>query len=280
VDPTEATRRQRLALGDESASDSRRSRRGRLLVSLRIAEASVTEPIRAVTYLGPSGFRTFSAPHRFIGADGRIYLVKQRAQQGLGAEAFANALAEQLQVGPEAAVVEIGPGVLPTDGRLSYMVGQRVATVELDDVLNHQQLLKLGYTPDPAKVDWPSWVRTIAFHTWIYAGDPQAVLRVTDGRIFSIDHGDCFRELLRGGPTGLIVPALYGVAGVSFDQSYLSGAIDTVEDVSESDLVRMAARIPDGPGWRMPIERKIRLIEWLLDRQPGVREVIGWRRLS
>jgi hypothetical protein len=251
------------------------------MVGLRVADAAADGPVRALSYVGPSGYRTYSAPHRFVDGGGRIVLVKARAQQGLGAEAIANTLAHRLDAGPDSFVIEIGRGTVPSDGRLDHLVGRKVATVELEGTFNHDQLKELGFRPEPPKVDWASWARVVAFHTWIYAGDPQAVLRVSDGRIFSIDHGACFRELLRGGPAGLIVPALAGVAGVAFDRRAVEDALDLLEAITESELVEAASGIPDEPEWRMPIERRLRIIEWLLDRQPGVREVVEWNlRLS
>lgn len=135
----------------------------------------------------------------------------------------------------------------------------------------------LAFAPDPSKVDWNSWARVVAFQTWLYAGDPQAVIRATDGKIFSVDHGDCFRELAPGRPTGLIVPNLYGISGTQFDATAVALAVDAIESITEQDLVMAAAGIPgDDPGWRMSIERRVRVIEWLMDRQPGVREVMRW----
>ena len=115
----------------------------------------------------------------------------------------------------------------------------------------------------------------------MYAGDPQALLRMTDGRVLSIDHGDCLRQLTPGKPTGLIVPSLYGVAGTTFDAEHVVRAVRTIESLGEEALIRVAAGIPsDDDGWRMPIERKIRVIDWLIERQPGIREVmVPWMPL-
>jgi hypothetical protein len=258
-----------------------RDRRGRLLVGLRLGDAAATAPGRSLTYVGPTGYRTYSSPHRFVDDKGRIVLVKARAQQGLGAEAFANILAHQLDAGPESFVIDIGAGTVPEDGRLNHLIGLKVATVELEGTVNHEQLFQMGGAPNPDKVDWESWARVVAFQTWIYAGDPQAVFRWSDGRVFSVDHGACFRELLRGGPAGVIVPELHGVAGVPFDRRALARALDTIESITESDLVEAASGIPDGPDWRMPIDRRLRIVEWLLNRQIGVRKVVEWNlRLS
>jgi hypothetical protein len=251
------------------------------LVGLRVADSAAPGPARSLSYVGPTGYRTYSPPHRFVDDKGRIVLVKARAQQGLGAEAFANKLAHMLDAGPESFIIDIGAGTVPDDGRLNHLVGLKVATVELEGIVNHEQLVRLGFFPDPEKVDWDSWARVVAFHTWIYAGDPQAVFRVSDGRVFSVDHGACFRELLRGGPAGVIVPELHGVVGVPFDRRAVANALDAIEAITESDIVAAAGGIPDGPDWRMPIDRRLRIVDWLLNRQIGVREVVEWNlRLS
>lgn len=257
------------------AQEDRHERRGRIHLGLRLLEATPTEPLRATTYLGPSGYRTYASPYRFAGSDGGIYRVKARAQQGLGAEMLCNRLANRLAIGPETRVIDVGGAVLPRDRHLDHLVGLRLATAEVDSAFNDEELRDLEFEVDPKKIDWHSWALVVALHTWVYAGDPQAVLRMTDGRVLSVDHGDCFRQLTPGKPTGLIVPSLHGIDGATFDVEHVVHALREIESLREDALIRVAAGIPgDHDGWRMPLERKIRVIDWLIERQLGIREVM------
>jgi hypothetical protein len=200
--------------------------------------------------------------------------VKRRAQDGLGAEFGGNRIAALLSVGPATRVIEIPRAALPADGRLDYLAGLQLGTYQLDDVMNDDELRKFAPTLDADRIDWWSWARVVAMQTWLYVGNPQAVLRLTDGQIFSVDHGMCFAELVRGGPTGVVVPPLHGVAGTPFDSRCVSAAVEAIESILEDDLIAAMAEIPEDQAWRMPLDRRIRIVDWLLDRQFGVRKVL------
>jgi hypothetical protein len=164
---------------------------------------------------------------------------------------------------------------VPNDGRLDHLIGLQIASVELDDVFNNDELRAFSISVPAARIDWGSWALVVAFQTWIYAGDPQAVIRVTDGRIFSVDHGRCFAQLLKGRPAGLIVPELYGVSGIAFPAAHVAAALDRIENLAETEVLAAVAGIPGDSGWRMPIERRHRTAEWLIKRQTRLRETLG-----
>ena len=89
----------------------------------------------------------------FTGSDGRVYRVKARAQQGLGAEMLCNRLACLLAVGPETRVMDIRRAVLPRDGRLNHLAGLRLATTEVESAFNDEELRDLGFAVDAKKID-------------------------------------------------------------------------------------------------------------------------------
>jgi hypothetical protein len=258
-----------------SSKESRQDRRGRFHLELRVRDARSPAPIEARTYLGFAGYRTYAAPHRLLAANGTIYRVKERAQEGLGAEAIANRLAHRLGVGPDCQVIAITHAALPLDNRTDSLAGLQLGTAEIEGVLNDDELRAADFRTDNCRIDWESWATVVAFQTWIYAGDPQAVLCIDDGRIFSVDHGACFRALPPGPPTGLVGPELFGISGRQFDAVHLIEALAKIEAITEADLLALASGIPgDDPGWRMPIERRVRVLEWLASRQFGVRKVL------
>jgi len=192
----------------------------------------------------------------------------------MGAELIADRFGSYVGVAPDTTVLDIGAAAVPRDHSLDHLVGLRRGSIELDDVFNDDELRLIGTSLRPSQINWKSWALVVCFQTWLYIRDPQAVLRMTDGRIFSVDHGNCFGELANGPPTGLVVPALLGVSGVAFDASELDLAIRVIEEIPELTILAMVAGIPDGPEWRIPMERRVRVAEWLLMRQPGLRRVI------
>lgn len=252
-------------------------------LALRLADREGLRPVQALAYLGWTGYRTYAAPQRFAAIDGHTYRVKHRAQQGLAAELIGGRLANLLSVGPAVEIIEIGRAALPRDGGHDHYLGHRFGAIELEDVVNSHELALLTRSERMVglTIDWESWASVLVVETWINAGDAQAILRLSDGRVFSVDHGDCFRDLLKGPPTNVVVPAVPGVRGVGCSWSQLDRAIGQVETLPEAAIIRAVAAIPDDDEWRAPFERRLRIAEWLIKRQTRLREVLEpWSRLA
>lgn len=124
-----------------------------------------------------------------------VYWTKTRAQTGLASELIVNRLAWKLDVGPPTAIVRIDP-FLATVGSSTRAVG----TINLTNVVASKELKSASTTRAPSAVDLDSRARTAVFQSWIDVVDEQVLVRTTDGRVFSYDHGDSFRTLLPGPP--------------------------------------------------------------------------------
>jgi hypothetical protein len=161
------------------------------------------------------------------------------------------------------------------------MIGLQVATREIPDAFNNATLRALDFRVDEDKIDWASWATVVAFQTWIYAGDPQAILSFADGRIYSIDHGDCFRDLPSGPLTGVVIPPLYAIDRHHLDRRIVREAVRRVESLAPEAILNAICGIPEGGAWRMPIARRAKVYGWLERRKAGVRGALGtWMPLQ
>jgi hypothetical protein len=249
---------------------------------LRLAHAAGVPVVEAAAYLGSAGYRTYAGPQRFAGRDGITYRVKYRAQEGHGAEFIANRIGSSLGIAPSTSVISVSPAALPRDRQLSHLEGLQLGSAELEQVFNHDELIAYGVQLEPSMVEWDSWALVVCFQTWLYVRDPQAVIRMTDGKCFSVDHGNCFGELPKGPPSAIVVPALNGVSGVQFDSGAVDRAVSAIEAIPEQAIIAMVAGVPDAIGWRMSIAREFGIAQFLLNRQSRLREVmVPWMpRLS
>jgi hypothetical protein len=264
----ESTRRpSELISTDLTARDQR-------FYTLRRLHAVGPQIIEAAAYLGSAGYRTYAGPQRFLGRDGRTYRVKSRAQEGHGAEFTANRFGSYLGVAPDSTVLSIDAAALPRNGSIDHLKGLQLGSIELDGVLNNDELAAFDVRLTPSQVDWDSWALVVCLQTWIYVRDPQAVIRIADGKCFSIDHGYAFSDLSKGPPSAVVVPPLRGVSDVAFSTSALEKAIREVEGISEDSILAMVTGSPEGANWRMSIEREFRTADFMLDRQPRLREVL------
>jgi len=255
-------------------NDAHEESRGERFVKLRQLDAQNNTTTKAAAYLGPSGYLTYSPPHRFAGLDGIPYMVKTRAQGGKGAELIAGRLGSYLGIAPRTTVLEVGAAALPSDHSIDHLRGLHIATELLDSVMNSSELRAVDIRLAPNQIDWASWAQVVCYQTWLFVGDPQAVIRMTDGKVFSIDHGKCFEQLLKGPPTSITVPDLPGASGVAFPDVHIVEAVEKIEAVPADAILAMVAGVPDEPGWRLGIEARLRVAEWLIKRQPRLREVM------
>lgn len=220
---------------------------------------------------------TFSAPNQLVAIDGRTYWVKGHVQQGLVAELIAGRLARRCGAGPEATILHVTPevaeeGQIPTD-QLGLVVGSR----DEPNTVNARDLGNLA--PDvsfPATgIDGPSRALVVTFQTWLGVGDAQVLVRLTDGHVLSIDHGDAFGSTSsRERP----VPIVTDIPGVGPDVGRRKGdvmvAVNRIQSISDMDLINDVARVPAGAAWRSPAARRLEIAEYLAFRRDLLEEVM------
>jgi len=244
----------------------------------RVVEALARDPSR-----GESG--TFSRPSPFVCIDGSIYWLKGnvdpgRVQQGLVAELIGGRLAAIVGAGPAAVVVRVTPESLPSDGTATHLLGVVVGILDEPQVANARDLqatiANLG-VPAPS-IDGRSRALVVAFQTWIGASDSQVLVRLTDGRVMSIDHGDCFANVTSVGPPSMVVtPILPGTEDVGRGAPEVQAAVAKIEAVTDQQILRAVAQVPAGEAWQSPVDRRLAIARWLSHRRDSLRAVMdGW----
>lgn len=64
---------------------------------------------------------------------------------------------------------------------------------------------------------------------------------------------------------------------MAFPAAHVAEAVEKIEAIPAETILTMVAGVPDEPGWRLGIEARLRVAEWLMKRQPRLREVMdGW----
>lgn len=219
---------------------------------------------------------THSNPHTFVGIDGKTYWIKGRVQQGLVAELIAGRLTSRLGVGPAARILRVLPTVLAAASAPAELEGIVCGSEDAADTVNARELSQFiaDGTFAPNLVDASSRARVIAFHSWLGMGDAQVLVRLTDGTVFSIDHGDCFGDVATlVDPTPIVVDIPGVDAAVGKDRSLIRSAVQRIERLTDREILDAVAGIPGGDPWRSPVERRHGIACWLghrRDRLGGV----------
>src|SRR5207249_4374798 len=98
--------------------------------------------------------------------------------------------------GPIARIVYVPQEAIPDEQpELHDFVGVLVGIEDQPRTVNSKEVQALiaGGRAFPAdRIDPVSRARVATFRTWLCVGDDQVLISLDDGRIFSIDHGDCF----------------------------------------------------------------------------------------
>jgi hypothetical protein len=226
---------------------------------------------------GGLGRTTHAAPNTFVCSDGKTYWVKGRAQQGLVAELIAGRLADKVGAGPSARVIRVPHESLPPGGAADHLEGVVVGLEDVPNTVNARELeaiLGPGNLP-PTGIDGRSRAIVFAFQTWIGVGDTQVLVGLADGRIYSIDHGECFSAT--SSPTDPS-PIVAGIPGLTEDikkhPGFIRTGIERIERLTENDLLFAIAHVPVGGPWQSPADRRLGIANWLAYRRGKLREVI------
>ncbi len=234
------------------------------------------EVLDALTHEGRHS-ATYSASNTFVCIDGKTYWAKAVAQQGLVAELIAGRLAAKVGAGPAAKIIRVPMEALPVEGDLTRLAGVVVGLEDEPDTVNARDLGPLLGTKgfDPGAIDPSSRAMVVAFQTWLGVGDTQVLINLKDGRVRSIDHGECFSSTETLDDPSLIVVPIPGIdPEVGRDQTSVDAAIAKVVGVTDRQIVEAVTRIPLGEPWRSPGERRLEIARWLARRRDRIKEVM------
>jgi len=234
--------------------------------------------LEAIATAGLTPSASHSRPNALVGIDGKTYWAKGNVQQGLVAELIAGRLAAHVGAGPAAQIIRVTPEILPGDGSCNHLLGVVVGSADQHGMVNARDLAPLlaGGTFDPGAIDPSYRARVVAFHTWLGVGDAQVLVSMTDGKVMSIDHGECFGNVPDPADApGVITVDIPGVdVNVGRESKHVLPAVDRIEAVPEEDILRAVACIPAGAEWRSPSDRRLAIGRWLCQRKGMLRGVM------
>lgn len=235
--------------------------------------------LEALTTTGLTPSSTYSRPNAFVCIDGRTYWVKSSVQQGLVAELIAGRLADLVGAGPIARIVRVTPEAAPVGSGNDHLHGVVVGSHDQPATVNCRDLAPVLAAGGPVHVDAASRARVVAFQTWLDIGDSQVLVNATDGKVSSIDHGDCFGAMsLPAQPPSLVVTDIPSVpAEAGHEPDHVGAAVSKIERVTDSELLKAVAAIPVGDAWRAPVRRRLEIAAWLAARRGTLRVTMkGW----
>ncbi|SRR6266536_635242 len=217
-----------------------------------------------------------SRPGAYICVDGKTYWLKGTVQQGLVAELIAGRLAGSIGVGPVNKIIRLTEAAArPNEVHLHGIVAgseDQPGTVNAREL---QPFVQSGQF-QASLIDAQSRAQIVAFQTWIGVGDSQVLVSLTDGRIYSIDHGECFGNL--PDPAGTLTVVVTDIPGVNPDVGresvYVLPALDRIEAVTHETLLSAVAQVPSGDAWKSPTDRRLAIGRWLAERQAAMRGVM------
>jgi len=185
---------------------------GQRILALRLLDSGPLTSLTALA-LGTHAAGTSTGPRTFICDDREEYWVKRRAQSGLLAELAAGRLVEKLGAGPHVSAVRVPWEALPRDRSLSEFEGMWAGIQHVAAGISAREMgLLLGAKRlDRSLLDEDSRALTIAVQTWLNVEDPQVLVDMHSRQVLSIDHGQCFKELLKGPPTRIVITPIPGI---------------------------------------------------------------------
>ncbi len=148
-----------------------------------------------------------------------------------------------------------------------------MGTEDLPNTENSKFLAQKGVVLDNAMIDADQRAVCVAFQTWVMLVDQQVMVDLTNGRIFSHDHGDCFGDTSAPDNMPLIVCSLNGVDSLyGAAASSVARAVERVESCSDEELLAAVANVPDE--WGADPTRRLSIARWLVHRRGKIKEVM------
>jgi hypothetical protein len=211
--------------------------------------------------------------------DGKTYWLKRNVQQGLVAELIAGRLAASVGAGPLSRIIRLTEDSMCPDGSEKCLLGIVVGSEDQPGTVNARDLAPLhasGQVP-VGLIDPGTRARVVVFQTWLGLGDSQVLVGMANGRVLSIDHGDCFGNL--ADPGAAPTPVITDIPGVGTDVGQQSvhvlAALDRIESVTDDDILKAIAQIPSGDTWQSPADRRLAIGRWLAERRTAMRGVMA-----
>lgn len=240
--------------------------------------------IDALAFSGqPRIVSTFSRPLRFVAVDGKTYWVKHHVQNGLVVELIVGRLAAAVGVGPIARILRVSTAALPAPGNipegvdLAPYLGEVVGSEDVPGTENARELAEFigSGTFSPNVINVQSRAASTTFQTWIGAADEQVLVRLTDGRVFSIDHGGCFSFVGDFADPSPVLVQIPGVpAEVGREWAHIEPTVRRIEAISDDDLMKAVDRVPADHRWQSDGNRRLAIAAWLAFRRDRLRGVM------
>lgn len=205
---------------------------------------------------------------RFVAGDGNVYWIKTTAAHGLCVELIAGRLAYGLGIGPSVSAMEV-----PSEG-----AAVAFGSMDIDGTVSTQEL-ELFFPDlrqfDLATLDQASLALTFVFQVWIGHRDPQWLIRMEDGRVFTLDHEEWAAD------SGYRLEPWVLTARVPGMPDYLRGqrtrvldAVARIEAISDAELVEAVSCLPDAAGWDYDPAQALAVAEALAERRVSLRGVM------
>lgn len=229
--------------------------------------------------LSHDGRRSETLSHTcvFTCVDGKGYWVKAEAQQGLVAELIAGRLAALTHAGPAVRIIRVTAEAMSPGDECNHLVGVVFGSEDMPSTENSKDLGKLiaDGSLDPSTINHLARARVVAFQTWLGIGDAQVLVRLTDGQLFSLDHGEAFGTASDRSDPVPVVADIPGIdESVGRKRGHVIQAVAEIERISDAQIVAFAAQIPSGDPWRSPAERRTTIVEYLIHRRGKLQEVM------
>jgi hypothetical protein len=234
--------------------------------SLKEFLANPEEPIQITTLR--RSLSSASRPAFARGIDKREYVIKgQQAGRQIINDQIVARLGKALNAPvAEPQIVEISPELL--DCAFSYLTpGTAHGVVFITDCSDDREFIKYTHEPE----NRTRFALLSVLYGWVYAQDHQFIYtKKVPYQVFSVDHGHFFHggphwtmETLRSAPPASIDRFIHSKAKLKKDE--LETGLNALESVSEASIIRTIASVPTE--WRITMEERIVLIEYLLRRQ-------------
>lgn len=224
-----------------------------------------------------------SRPGAYVCVDGKTYWLKGSVQQGLVAELITGRLAARMDSGPLSRIIRLTEDAMDPDEPEKHLLGIVVGSEDRPGTVNARDLgpLQTSGQVRAGLIDPGTRARVVAFQTWLGLGDSQVLVGMTDGRVLSIDHGECFGNL--SDPAAEPTPVVTDIPGVGpevgQESVHVLPALDRIESVTDDDILKAVSQIPSGDAWKSPTDRRLAIGRWLSERRAAMRGVMeSWMR--
>lgn len=245
---------------------------------LQAADATAPSVVVAVNVARIEDTGTKNRPMPFLCSDGGIYWLKPQANASeASAELIAGRLGRLTGHAPAAVVVRVPQQAVGNTPELQRFVGVSVGIRDIPGAENSKDLQRLVAAGSfrPNALNHGSWIRSVTFQSWIgVTQDPQALVVLTTGEVFSADHEFCFAQPLDPTPTvcdlaigGCVLDKRAGAVG-------LDPALSAIEALTNQELLSAVAMRLNEPPCQHDGQKRLAIALELAARRANVRAVM------